>query len=504
MKFVERGIFWACAVSAIVLVNATTRQALSAWKVGTPIVTFFGGHDLDATIAQRDIAGGYNVDWGANWNEVAVAGQYGLRTRLRSDFYLGNLLWPESLDGGVKQAQLNALIDQYKTYPSAYAYYITDEPTTTTEIDRWAPLIAHLRTRDPDRLAYLNMGAPSWTGDTLWQHYINTVRPQMLSYDFYNFMKTSEGANYDEPYYFSNLGKVAGWAKANNIPFMNTVQACTWESSWRTPNENELRFLVYSTLTYGAQGISYFNYYTNNPNDPGGIQFKPDGTPTEIYKSLAKLNPEFLAIAKQYQSLTWIGAYLKGYRRSSGPPGTEQLPASSPFNIASISNTRVYNSGDAVQGVLFGLFDTDGTAVSDATVVLVQNLDYLVSKTYTLTGPGNLSIFDPITGIWTVTGSNRAILNLPPGGGLMVGLTSVVPEPSSVILAMLSIVLGSTRKRFTLLQYIFIGWSATPWRYRYILANFGHLRASPHRTNCRDAKAKHSNRSTLTSDTPIT
>ena len=96
---------------------------VSTWKVGTPIVTFWGGHDLTDVIAQRDVDGGYNLDWAASWTEVATAGQYGLRTRLRSDWYLGNLLWPSSLDGGTKQAQLNALIDRYKTTPA---------PTLTT------------------------------------------------------------------------------------------------------------------------------------------------------------------------------------------------------------------------------------------------------------------------------------------------------------------------------------------------------------------------------------
>ena len=168
---------------------------VSTWKLGTPIVTFWGGHDLTDVIAERDVAGGYNLDWGASWTEVDKAGQYGLRTRLRSDWYLGNLLWPESLDGGAKQAQLNTLIDTFKTKPSAYAYFITDEPTTQAQIDYWAPLINYVRARDPGRLCYLNMGAPNWTGDALWQHYISTVHPQLLSYDFYNLMKTSTGAN---------------------------------------------------------------------------------------------------------------------------------------------------------------------------------------------------------------------------------------------------------------------------------------------------------------------
>ena len=408
------------------LAKVPPQAPVAPWTPGTPVVGFWGPHPLTDQIAQRDVVGGYNVDWAASLSEVDKAGQYGLRA-----LYVDSLLSPESLDGGVKQAQLDELIDQYKTYPAAYAYYIADEPTTEAQIDNLAPLIAYVRARDPDRLAYLNMGAPSWTGDALWQHYISTVHPQLLSYDSYNLLKTESGANYDDPSYLYNLGKVSGWAKANNIPFMNIVQACAWDpTTWRVPNEQELRFLVYSTLAYGAQDICYFNYNTNAPNT-GGIEFNPDGTPTPVYTALATLNPEFVKVATQYQSLKWIGAYLKGYYSGSMPPGAEALPASSPFDVPGVTNTMRYNTGDALKGLLFGLFDLDGNTAADATVVLVENLDYSTGKTYTLTGPGPLSIFDATTGIWTATGHNYATLNLLPGGGILVGVTAAITVPVS-------------------------------------------------------------------------
>ena len=419
------------------MANVPAGAPLSRWKVDTPIVTFWGGHPLTDQIAQRDVAGGYNVDWAGSWEELDVAAQHGLRARLRSDYYLGSLLCPESLDGRTRQAQLDALIDRYKTHPAAYAYFFTDEPSTVAKIDYWAPLIAYVRARDPDHLCYVSMGAPDWVGDAVWRYYIDTVHPQMLSYAYYNLMKTAGGANYDEPKYLSNLGKVAGWAKAENISFMPIVQACVWESDptpWRLPNENELRFLVYSTLAYGAQGISFFNYYTTPTPNYGGIEFNPDGTPTAVYTALATLNPQFVKVAKQYQPLKWIGAYLKGYSPTSMPPGTATLPSDSPFTVGGVSGNISYSDGDPLKGVLLGLFDKDGATVADATFVLVQNLDYTSSHIYTVTGLDNLSIFDAITGLWTATGHNYVELNLSPGGGILVGLTSAVPEPGSLVL----------------------------------------------------------------------
>ena len=410
------------------LAIVTPRQAFSAWEMGAPIITYWGSHPLTEETAQRAVAGGYNFVSVHSWEELDLAEQYGLRARLRSDYYLGNLLWPESLDGGARQAQLDALIDQYKTHPAAYAYFINMvEPKTRAEIDSWAPLIAYLRERDPDRLNYVLMGAPSWAGNSLWQHYIRTVNPQMIYYDWYNLFE-----GFDDQNYLANLTRVANFSKLYEIPFINEVQACIWvpdPTTWRLPNENELRFLVYSTLAYGARGISYFNYYTDldgtSAPGTGGIQFNPDGTPTEVYTALATLNPQFEKVAEQLQPFQWIGTYLKGYTSTAMPPWTEQLPSTSPFDIAGVSNTMVYNTGDALKGVLFGLFDTDGAEAGDATAVLVANLDYSLGKTYTLTGPGNLSVFDATTGVWTATGGNQAILNLPPGGGILVSLTPI-------------------------------------------------------------------------------
>jgi hypothetical protein len=62
--------------------------------------------------------------------------------------------------------------------------------------------------------------------------------------------------------------------------------------------------------------------------------------------------------------------------------------------------------------------------LGDATSALVQNLDYSANKTYTVTGPGNLSVFHSDIGLWEAKGSNQVALNLQPGGGVLVGLSA--------------------------------------------------------------------------------
>ena len=94
----------------------------------------------------------------------------------------------------------------------------------------------------------------------------------------------------------------------------------------RVPAADEMRYLVYTTLAYGAQGISYYVYCC--PGHTGGIAL-PDGTPTPIYHALKSLNREFVAIATELQPLRSLGVYHAGMT----PPGAEPLPKDAPFRL---------------------------------------------------------------------------------------------------------------------------------------------------------------------------
>ena len=145
--------------------------------------------------------------------------------------------------------------------------------------------VAHMRSLDPNHLAYFNL-FPTYatnaqlgtTGDTVTAYnaylsqYVNTVSPSLISYDHYTFMAT-----YDDSQYLQNLGLVANAAKQANVPFMNVVQACTWDNTFRLPNANQMQYQVYTTLAYGAQSICYFDYSSDpngNPNS-GGLSRPP-------------------------------------------------------------------------------------------------------------------------------------------------------------------------------------------------------------------------------------
>ena len=406
-------------------------EAQTTWSIGDPVVTYWAGPGYDEKTgpltdeaAKQMVDLGMNLVWAGSAKELDVAKRHGLRA-----LYVDrSLLDPAVLDNPALRPKLDALVDGIRNNSALYGYHLIDEPSAAL-FGGLARLVAYLLERDPAHLAYIDL-FPNYASPTVHlatsshdeylTRFMSTVKPSLLSYDHYQFMETCDTGKYLE-----NLEAVGQKAKAAGIPFMNIVQAASWDGGGvRIPTADQERFLAYTTLAYGAQGISY--YVWCYPGHQGGI-VREDGTPTAIYDVLKATNREFVNVAKQYQSLKWIGAYLKGYRPGALPLGTTLLPNNSTFDIRDVPNTETYNEGDKLKGVLFGLFGAKDTSPADATLVLVTNLDYAVGKTYTVTCPGDLSVFDAVTGKWASTGRKDATLKLPPGGGVLMGLTSAIP-----------------------------------------------------------------------------
>jgi hypothetical protein len=182
----------------------------------------------------------------------------------------------------------------------------------------------------------------------------------------------------------------------------------------RVPTPNEMRYLVYTTLGYGAQGISYYVY--SAAGHTGGIALA-DGTPTPIYDALRSFNSEFVAVAAQTQPLHLLAVYHSGHQ----PPGTHPVPTNGLFQLDPPFPTISYNAPEPVNGVLLSCF-ADASEKS-ASHVLVVNLDYAASKTVGIRGPSALATFNPASRTWTAPGPARLNLELPPGGGALLRVT---------------------------------------------------------------------------------
>lgn len=395
-------------LSAFIGIAVATPHAMpgenSQWKIGKPIVTYWAGPAMTEATARQMVEGGFNLVW-CTEKELDVAQRHGLRALLHD-----GLISPASLDAAEQREKLEALINRVRSHPAMYAYFITDEPSAAA-FPSLGKLTAFLRERDPAHLAYINL-FPTYAnneqlgtkGDvvTAYAEHLNRfvaeVKPALLSYDHYQFRAQGDGDQY-----FLNLAMIRRAAQQAKVPFLNIVQACTWTPSMRVPTPDEVRYLVYTTAAYGAQGISYYVYC--HPGHTGGIAL-PDGTPTPLYHALKTLNRQFAAIAGQLQNLDSIGVYHTNFKEQ----GCEPLPENSAFGIESKAG-----GSDGDRGFLLGLF---GRGNKPSHVVVV-NLDYRSKKRATLVGPADMERFDADAERWTPANGRRAELALEPGGGAL-------------------------------------------------------------------------------------
>ena len=288
-------------------------------------------------------------------------------------------------------------------------------------------IVAYLRQRDPAHLAYINL-YPTYASEAQLQvsadaaerakvgypqdfaglntddktalryrehlrQFIRTVQPDLISYDHYHFLKSSDGTQY-----FLNLALIRSAALAAKKPFLNIIQACDSPSEgWRGPGEHEVRWLTYTSLAYGAQGIAHFRYDIGFWKDPD--------TPLPLYWAVSQMNREFLAIATELQPLQSLGVYHCG----SVPPGGQALPPKSAFVPEPAS-----------QEVLLGYF---GKSANRPTHVVVVNLNYKNPASVRLNGPRVMETFHAPTQGWRAEpGGKRVVLDLAAGGGALVRL----------------------------------------------------------------------------------
>ncbi len=395
---------------------AVAAPAAAPWKVGTPIATYWCGPPMTDATATQMAEGGFNLVW-CGEKELDVAQRHGLRGQLTD-----GLLSPASLENPAQREKLDALIARVRRHPALYDYFITDEPSATN-FPALGKLVAYLRERDPAHLAYINL-FPTYAnneqlgtkGDTvtayrehLWQ-YVDIVKPGLISYDHYQFSVKG-----DNPEYFLNLAMIRRAALDAGVPFLNIVQACTWAPSMRVPTGDEVRYLDYTSLAYGAQGISYYVYCC--PGHTGAVAHA-DGTPTPLYDTLKTVNREFVSIARQLQPLRSLGVYHAGML----PQGTEPVPTDGRFQLDPPVPGMSYTNLQAVKGVLLGYFGPPGKRgrLPAPTHVMVVNLDYQAEVVVGIRGPSRLELFEPATGRWSRANGKRADLLLPRGGGQLV------------------------------------------------------------------------------------
>jgi hypothetical protein len=301
------------------------------------------------------------------------------------------------------ETRLAEAVAEYGDHPALGGYFLIDEPGAEQFADL-GKAVAGLRAADPRRLPYVNIlpdfaPAELLGTDTYREHlerYMTTVRPTLLSYDYYPFRNDSDRASF-----FDNLALVRAAAQTHGVPFMLIVQAMP-HGPYRDPTEAEMAWQVNHALAFGARGISYFAYWTPvNVDGAEHWRFRhgliENGRRTEHFDQAARINATTRAIAAQlddWQSIAVVDSQGRfGVRLPLGPfAGIEDGP------------------------VTAGLFDDGAGGLS----ALLVNQDYRAPTTVRLAlraGAALPEAFDPAMRQWQPLADATVVL--PPAAPLL-------------------------------------------------------------------------------------
>lgn len=284
--------------------------------------------------------------------------------------------------------RVEALVNRVDHHPAAFGYYLRDEPGADIYpgLRRWADAYKKFT---PGSLAYINlfpnyasaeqMNVPTYA-DYL-ESYIQIVQPSYISYDHYAMM--DDGCLRDG--YFQNLEAVRSLAQRNSIPFWNIVLANS-HFHYAEPTPATLRFQLYTTLAYGARGISYFTYFAPRVGNYRLAPVDQFGYKTPTWDMLRNVNLQLHRIGP-----TYIG--LKSTHVFHHP----DVPA----GCAGIATSRLVatlegESGESETGFLVGEFERKG----GEPYALVVNKSLHCSTAFQITFklPGRVFLLNAYTG----------------------------------------------------------------------------------------------------------
>jgi hypothetical protein len=321
------------------------------------------------------------------------------------------------------KAALDAIVKDYRRSPALMGYFLTDEPGATG-FDGLAEVVAYLKKIDPEHVAYINL-LPNYAStnqqaknsqlgtDTYEQYldkYLQTVKPDVLSYDHYHFLKES-----DRPGFLGNLSSAqratTGDGSQAATPFWQIVLSVE-HGPYRALTENELRYEAMQTLVYGGKGLAYFTYW--QPDDPSFVWknaiMNRDGTPGALYEAVRKVNQDVRTLTRYLYGARVLATYQTGEAPAEGTPlGRDAL-----VRLEGPGNLSVGLFRD-LAGYVYVLFTNRDYKKEVATTAILSVQKYPVERLDMQTGK-----FVPVKNPRNADGEMTMNLSLAPAGATMV------------------------------------------------------------------------------------
>ncbi len=240
--------------------------------------------------------------------------------------------------------RIASIVRAYGGSRSLAGYFLADEPRPA-DVARWAPAARLLRRLDPAHPAYVNFvglaraDAGNAAAIVRWERdvavAIDAGELALFTVDAYPF-----GPGEERPHFLATLAAAARVSQKAARPFGAVLQ-WTGHADLRAVRAAEARYQASQALAHGAAGITWFTYWTPDPNEEpwrwhgGAIAY--DGARTARYDTLAAINRRVRALAAARGTMALRTAHagrgLPGGRTAGALPRWVTEVAGGPWSL---------------------------------------------------------------------------------------------------------------------------------------------------------------------------
>jgi hypothetical protein len=140
--------------------------------------------------------------------------------------------------------------------------------------------------------------------------YVQQLDPSVLCFDHYPIFRPEKGGQSartinSRKLYYENLAVVRKYALEKDIPFWNYFNAVPF-GPHTEPTAGQLRWQIYSSLSYGARGVLYFTYGTPKTFEfpRGGGLIDAAGRRTRTWYDAQRINANIKQLGPTLMKLT--------------------------------------------------------------------------------------------------------------------------------------------------------------------------------------------------------
>lgn len=276
------------------------------------------------------------------------------------------------------------IVNQFKNHPATWGYHQYDEPhianpPLTDQQVAQQHLIVHWA--DPQKPSYTNLQSINYgITRTQVQSFVDTVHPEILSFDFYQWYWQSKTLIENLEYYRKK-------ALEKNIPLHSWVEVDTddWFSS-ETTEARRRRYSVNMNLVYGVKGIWWF--------DASRI-FNQDGTIKNqtYYDDIQVINVQ----------INNLGPYLVGltstavYHANIGGGVKDWTGVTDPMVAIPASNwVQISNSIPIALGMFSGMPGYECIMIANRDITNVRSVDVTFKDAVS-----SVEAFDAVNNSWS-------------------------------------------------------------------------------------------------------